>query len=314
MTSEPLTRGMWVWNTSSVIASSSETAKLVAGAQAAGVTDLYLYVAPSWYALKRAALQVFIAAATVGNLRVWGLDGDRAYFACASGPADFYAGIGNLIAYNRGVPADQRFCGFQADNEPQDSGEYKTFHNEIPDTALSRRPGSGVWQSSQARDREMLLRSWLVMHQEARRLLHAEGLRFGVAMPFWTEDYYGAEVQVSFPGDADIRQGVMKYMMTLVDDYVVMSFNTDPLNAAARVQMQASYASKLPAAWQPRVYGSVETTAGVGTNVSYGDTPGKNARKVVLEDLERITGILRRCPAFKGMAIEQWSGWEVLPG
>lgn len=263
-------------------------------------------MAPSWYGPKQAALQTLIASATTARLRIWGLDGDRAYLDDATGPKDFHAGIDNLIAYNHYVAASERFFGFQADNKPQDDGTHTSFHNDIADSALSVKLGSGVWQSTQAQDREMLMRNWIATYQTASNKLHAEGLQFGAAMPFWTEAYHGGEVQVSFPGSANVRQGVMKYMMLLLDEYVVMSYNTDPSNAANRVVAQAAYASTVPAASRPRVYASIEVTSGVGEKVSYADTPGKNSKAVVAQDMEAIIRILGQHSAFQGMALHHW--------
>lgn len=159
----------------------------------------------------------------------------------------------------------------------------------------------------------MLMRSWLTIHQTARGMLHAQGLRFGAAMIFWTQCYCGEEVRVSFPGSTDKRQGVMKYMMPLLDDYVVMSYNTSPSNAASRVAVQAAYASTLPAASRPRVYGSMEVSTGVGVNVSYGDTAGKNSKAVVVQDMAAMTEVLRQHSAFKGIAFHHWASWQVMP-
>jgi hypothetical protein len=105
----------------------------------------------------------------------------------------------------------------------------------------------------------------------------------------------------------------MKYMMPLVDEYVVMSYNTSPSNAASRVAMQAAYASTLPAASRPRVFGSMEVSAGVGVNVSYGDTPGKNSKAAVMQDMAIMTEALRQHSAFKGIAFHHWSSWQVMP-
>jgi len=310
---DALSRGMWIWNSDEVLDPTIEIHNLISGAQAAEVTDLFLYTAPESYTSRTSRLSTFITNATAAGLRVWGLDGDRGYFADAGGPAMFYNGIKNLIAYNSGVPTNARFFGFQADNEPQDHGNYRGFHNGIADTVLSKKPGSGVWQSTQAQDREMLMCNWLSMHQTAERLLHAQGLRFGVAMPWWTEDYEGGELMLSFPEAASKRQGVMKHMMGMVDDYVVMSYNTDPANAVARVHAQAAYASSLPASRRPRVYASVEVTPGIGVNVSYADTKGKCAKAVVLQDVGTITKALRHLSAFSGVAIHHWSAWQAMP-
>ncbi|KAK4971493.1 hypothetical protein LTR42_007221 [Elasticomyces elasticus] len=308
-----LARGLWIWNTASIITSPTGTSQLIIGAQQADVTDLYLYTAPESYASTKPQLQTFIASATEVGLRVWGLDGDRAYFGDAAGPSNFYHGIDNLTAYNDAVAPNERFFGFQADNEPSDQGDYTSFHNGIPDSALSTAPGSGLWQATQALDREMLMRSWLSMHTTAQQLLHAHGLQFGAAMPWWTENYEGGELSVSFPNASNERKGIMKYMMGLVDEFVIMSYNTDPALAAARVGAQAAYASTMPTASRPRVYASVEVTQGIGANISYGDTAGKDFKTVVMNDVATLTSSLMKYAAFEGIAIHQWSAWETMP-
>lgn len=313
MMADVLTRGIWVWNTTTILSSASQICDLIAGTQRIGISDIYLYMAPSFYSQYKVALQNLISNATSAGMRVWGLDGDRTYLDDSTGPSNFYAGIENLIGYNCSVRDDERFFGFQADIEPQDHGTHTSFHNEVADSALSNEPGSGRWQETQAQDREMLMRSWITIHQTARGMLHAQGLRFGAAMPFWTESYCDEEVRVSFPGSTDKRQGVMKYMMPLLDEYVVMSYNTSPSNAASRVASQAAYASTLPAASRPRVYGSMEVSVGVGANISYGDTAGKNSKTVVMQDMEIMNEMLRQHSAFKGIAFHHWASWQVMP-
>lgn len=231
----------------------------------------------------------------------------------AAGPENFLRGIESLIDYNHAVSANERFVGLQADIEPQDQGAYTTFHNGIPDEALSTVSGSGDWQSTEALDREMLMRNWLTIHQTASDLLHGQGLRFSAAMPFWTETYYGSPVQVNFPSSTNTRQSVMKCMMPLLDEYIVMSYNTDPANAANRVEAQATYASTLPAGKRTRVYAAMEVSPNVGENVSYGDTAGKNSKSVVLRDRARLEEILGRHEAFAGVAIHYWMTWRDMP-
>ncbi|KAK5006401.1 hypothetical protein LTR28_006545 [Elasticomyces elasticus] len=308
---------MWVWNSASILQSPTQINDLIAGATAANVTDLYFYMAPTSYATVTTQLQTFISQASRAQLRVWGLDGARTYFADAQGPKLFYDGINNLIAYNNVSSASQRFYGFQADIEPPDShvdGQNLTaFHNSIPDSQLNTTAGSGVWQPTAAQDREMLMRNWLSIHETARNTLHAASLRFGAAMPFWTSTYYGEEVRVSYPNSTSLRQCVMKYMMHYVDEYVVMSYNTDPVNAAGRVQAQAAYASTLPVGSIPNVFAAVEVTTGVGIYISYGDTPGKASKQVVVADMKNITATLVKYPAFAGVSIHMWQAWQALP-
>ncbi|KAK0310694.1 hypothetical protein LTR01_003849 [Friedmanniomyces endolithicus] len=309
------TRSMWIWNSVAILASSAETDHLLTGAHDAAVTELYLYTAPDCYIPQKSQLQTFISRATTSGLHVWALDGDRAYYADAAGPSTLHRGIENLIAYNAAVAPHERFVGFQADNEPQDRDEYRTFHNGIPDSNLSHAPGSGVWQPTQAQDREMLLRSWLSMHQTASRLLHTHGLRFGAAMPWWTEAYEGEALDVTFPEDGvgSRRQSVMKHMMSLVDEYVVMSYYTDPAEAVRRVEAQVAFAEGMAGVGRPRVCAAVEVTPGVGRRVSYGDTEGKDSRAVVLRDVGVIERSLSRFAAFGGVAVHHWAAWRSTP-
>jgi hypothetical protein len=61
------------------------------------------------------------------------------------------------------------------------------------------------------------------------------------------------------------------------------------------------------------VYASMEVAVGVGENVSYGDTAGKNSKGVVMRDLEDIVRTLSQHEAFKGVALHHWESWEVMP-
>ncbi|RMY13525.1 hypothetical protein D0867_07426 [Hortaea werneckii] len=311
--------GMWIWQSAELLASANEIADLMTASAAAQITDLYLYTPPGSYSDRKRDLQPFIANATAADIRpktelsyllillhLFDLDD-------AAGPTKFLQGIEDLIDYNQAVSANERFVGLQADIEPQDQGAYTTFHNGIPDDGLSTAPGSGVWQSTEALDREMLMRNWLTIHQSASDLLHRQDLQLSAAMPFWTETYNGSPVQVNFPSSADTRQSVMKFMMPLLDEYIVMSYNTDPANAANRVGAQATYASTLPAGKRPLVYAAMEVSPNVGETVSYGDTSGKNSKSVVLRDKARIEEILGGQEAFAGVAIHHWSAWKDMP-
>ncbi|KAI7280713.1 hypothetical protein KC345_g4589 [Hortaea werneckii] len=305
--------GMWIWQSAELLGSASEIANLIAASAAARIKDLYLYTPPGSYSDRKGQPQLFIANATAADIRVWALDGERAYLNDAAGPGNFLQGIEDMIDYNQAVSANERFVGLQADIEPQDQDAYTTFHNGIPDEALSTAPGSGTWQSTQALDRGMLMRDWLTIHQTASGLLHRQNLQFSAAMPFWTETYYGSPVQVNFPSNTDPRQSVMKHMMPLLDEYIVMSYNTDPANAANRVEAQATYASTLPVEKQPRVYAAMEVSPNVGETISYGDTAGKNSKAVVLRDRARIEELLGRHGAFAGVAIHYWTTWRDMP-
>lgn len=69
--------GMWIWQSARLLALANEVADLIAAADAARITDLYLYAPPGSYSERKGQLQPFIANATAADLRVWALDGDR---------------------------------------------------------------------------------------------------------------------------------------------------------------------------------------------------------------------------------------------
>ncbi|KAI9881936.1 MAG: hypothetical protein M1823_006352 [Watsoniomyces obsoletus] len=303
-------RGLWVWNTRDVFVGGPQHEAFLRSAAELRATDVFLYLTGPHYVARRNDLRALIATLKASGIAAWGLDGSRGYFSDVEGPTRLYASVDGLVQYNQGVSPHERFVGFQSDMEPQDYPQFrKSFHNEVRDDQLDQ-AGGGVWQGSQAMDREMLMRDWLEIHNACRNKLQPAGLKFSAAMPFWTEDYLGAPVMVTYQGR---RETVGTHMMRIVHDYVIMSYNTDPDNAAARVAKQARMASALPFERRPRVSGAVETHLGVERNVSYADTPGKNSRRVVLDDMGRIATLLNGHPAFGGVSVHDWEGWRLLP-
>ena len=305
-------RGMWLWSTSDMLDDVEAQDRLISTSKASGVTDIFEYLVAKDYVGHENALRSFNAKLKNAGIHAWGLEGDRKYFNDAGGPAPLYAAADALVAFNSRVDFDERFVGFQTDMEPQDGQKGvnlpPSFHNGIADSALNRVAG-GVKHITQAQDREMLMRDWLNIETIMAKKMHTAGLRLGAAMPSWTSNYYGAEVKVTYNG---VRQGVMKFMMDLVDDYIVMSYNTDPEDAASRVLAQVTYADTLALSRRPRVYGALETNLGVGSEISYGDTEGKNSKTAVFADIKIIESILDSQPSFCGINIHDTDGWEQL--
>lgn len=308
----PMT-GLWLWNSDEVLADASQQQQLVTLAQASHITDIFLYLQAADYTdgISRLRIRAFNRLMSRSGLHVWGLEGWRGYFDDADGPALYYAAIDNLVAFNKAVLPAERFVGFHSDMEPQDGqGPFpRSFHNGLPDSRLST-TGGGNWYPTQAEDREMLMRDWLTIHQTAQAKLAAAGLKMAAAMPSWTEDYYGEPVMVTYD---NVTATVGTQMMNYVSDYIVMSYNTDPANAAGRVQVQAGIASRMPLAKRPRVSAAMETHPGAGVNVSYADTPGKDSRAVVLSDMATITSLLDGYAAFGGVSLHDWVGWQTMP-
>jgi hypothetical protein len=297
----PPVRGLWIWDGADMVNRTSEQNRLLREAATIHLTDIYLALRPSEYVDLKKKLTAFITRMSDAHIKVWGLDGSRGYFSDAEGPAALYAHVDTLVAYNDSVPAPARFYGFQTDNEPQDLPDYpQHFHSGLADSHLT---------PQQAAEREALLIDWLLIQTTVYNTMKSNGLRTGAAMVFFTENHYGEPLKVTYNG---VRASIGHLMMGVTDDYVVMSYNTDPANAAARVAAQAAFASKLPADVRPRVIAAMETNPGIGAIISYGDTPGKQSKVAVMADLDVISQSLATYPAFAGVSLHAWRGWKVL--
>jgi hypothetical protein len=101
--------------------------------------------------------------------------------------------------------------------------------------------------------------------------------------------------------------------MPLIDQYVVMSYNTNPQIVIAKAAGELAYADRLPIGRRPTVLAAVETHRGVGERVSYGDHPLKGNRRTVLADIRAAVDGLSNYQSFGGIAIHDWQGWRDLP-
>jgi lipid-binding SYLF domain-containing protein len=141
--------------------------------------------------------------------------------------------------------------------------------------------------------------------------LNAAGLRTAGAMVFWLDPYNGEAVQATYAG---VRKPVGQHLMRYSDDYVMMTYNVDPANAADRARLALSYASSLPASSRPHMLASMEThTLGSANTVSYADAVGKNAKTVVLQNRQTITNLLASYSAFAGVSLHDFVGWSAMP-
>lgn len=303
---------MWIWNTYATISSCTATCELLAAADQASITDFYLYMDASHYERYFDMIRSFNAKSLAVNIQVWALEGGRVYFSDADGPSHFFRGIQNMIAFNDRVSENERFHGFSADLEPYGRGGTSCFHPGIKSSYLDTAHMTGAWKESQAADRQALMRDWIDIHRTAKDVLNEAGLPFAAAFPHWTCDYFGEPLQVCWPTDESPSQRVMDLLMDCVDDYVVMSYDTDPVTAAARVVAEVEHATTLRRCGQgPRVLAAVETTKGVGNKISYGDCT--SSKETVFNDIKSICDVLEHHEAFGGVAIHAWAGWNCLP-
>ncbi|OQN97247.1 hypothetical protein B0A48_16789 [Cryoendolithus antarcticus] len=291
--SQPV-RGMWMWNTASLFNNPEQIGVFRTEAKRINITDVYVYIAPTWWLTRGSEIADLTSALHVGGTRVWALDGDADYIDVPTATATLKQSIYDLVAFNENADPDAQFYGYQGGR----------FHNGIAESRLD---------ADQQLSRDTLLRKWIDTLSWASRSVRTNGMQFGAALPFWLHDYEGESLTVPSTPSAD-RVSVMNLLMPILDEYVVMSYDTDSAIAASRVVQQAAYASQRLQEGQsmPRVLGAVEVGTGVGSGVSYGDTPGKGSKAVVLRDIESITQSLRLYPAFRGMAIHHWQAWNEL--
>jgi hypothetical protein len=203
-----------------------------------------------------------------------------------------------MIAYNAAVPTPEHFVGYMLDMEPPDGQGVgpDAFHNSLAESKLSL---------AQRVDRDRLMGNWLSIHETVKHKIAP--LRLASSMPSRTDNYYGEPVLATFHGQtADVTHFLMKY----VDDYCIMSYNTNPLNAVNRVVTELQYADTLVP--PPRVSAAIETHVGPGPTVSYGDSPGKNGKRAVIDDADVIFTALARHQSFAGVHLHDWDGWQNL--
>jgi hypothetical protein len=289
--SSTLLRGLWVWDSiTTVIGVVDQENILLNEAVASEITDLYLYAPLASFGSHAAAFRAFIGRASQLGISCWAMDGYRGWFSDGDGPQELYDTVEAMLAFNAGSAPDERFSGFHIDQEPADLDSFTTFHNGVASSALSTTPGSGAWQSTQALDREFLMRDWVAIHAGCRSRLAAAGSRLGTALPTWFDDYFGEPVACTVGG---LTQNVFLHLAANADEIVIMNYNTNPLNQIARIGYE------VPAA-RTWLASAIETHAGAGVNVS------------ALADLAVLRGRYGGEPFFFGDAIHDWAGWKAL--
>lgn len=293
--------GMWVWTTLPILTDDAKFNEFVNEAWRSGATQVFLYMTEQFFRQFKATIANLLAGLSRAGIRAYAMNGWRGYFRDAIGPQALYQCVEAMLDYNAAVAADERFVGFMSDMEPQDGqGTGKAlFHNGVKESALT---------ADQRTDRDALMADWLSIQQAVRQMLHPYGMRFAASLPFWTDNYFGEPVLATFEGQT---RDVTHFLMHMVDDYCIMSYNTSPLVVESRIASKLRYADTLPR--PPRVFGGVETHVGPGERVSYGDDPSKRCKTAVVTDLDAICRALRGYGSFSGMNIHDYHGWAVLP-
>jgi hypothetical protein len=277
----------------------SENGRFMSEIQRIGISSVYLYLTATDFAARTPQIKTLVARLRRARINAYGMDGARAYFSDSKGPGALFASAGALLLYNEQAEPEERFVGFMMDMEPQDGPDGHTFHNGVAESRLD---------PAQLADRDKLMADWLTIHRTMRDKMNGKGLRLASSLPFWTDSYNGEALLATFNGT---RENVTHHLMRLVDDYAIMSYNTDPAGIAKRVISKLIYADTLTR--PPRVFGGVETKTGNGRTISYGDTPPKNSKTAVLADMDVVVRNVSSYRSFAGMNIHSWTGWRDLP-
>lgn len=297
---------MWVRDFESIVGNPASEETLVDACLDAGISDIYCATDAAFVAANQTAISDFIEDCTLNGIKVWGLDGDRRYFADADGSDDLLDNIQAVIDYNTAVvDAGKKFVGFHIDCDPTDQGGYLAFHNGIASSALSSTPGSGEWQDTEVLDREYLMRDWCDLHEDCSALCSTNGLKLASALPVWFDDYEGEPVICTFDGET---QNVYLHLKDLCDHISLKSYNTDPRAVIDLVRYEILNCG------EATIGVSVETNAGVGDGISYADTAGKDDTTSVFLDLDTLHNRFYQHPGYSAFHINDWIGWSELAG
>lgn len=294
-------RGMWVWNTSEVLDGAAE---FISDCQAAHITQVYLYLPACEYSDNEEAISALVANLQAHGIGAWGMEGSASFFSATDGPAELYDTMDALCAYNDRVPANARFTGFQTDVELTGNKHPNIFHIGSPTSQLSCETGSGIWQGSASEDRQACLTEWLDMHAELRHKAQRHRVRLGAALPPWLHAYRGEPLMLFYDGR---NRTVMEHFADLLDDYNIMSYSTDVEEV---IDQMFPALCTIPS--HTRVFAGIETHAGVGTGISFGDEPVYHTKAAVLRCAKQLEMLFRRHPCFAGVNIHDYHGYKHL--
>jgi hypothetical protein len=319
-------RPLWVWNSTNVVGDTSEENILLNECISSVITDLYLYSGGSLMSGgDTTSLRSFIARANCLNIKVWGLDGWRGYYSDLCGPAEYYANIQAVINYNALSASNERFVGFNGDNEFQVNesssgcGPGNGFHTGYTDAQLSTTSG-GLWMSSARADRDSLMSDCVKQAAHAAAICHAGGIRYSIAMMPWitgisyTSSNMGNQTTPLMALYNGTTKPLYKHLLDYVDQYVIMSYHTNVSGKVVNMCKDVlTYADSMSVSPRPQILSGIETGCGIGEYVSYCDTPGDNTKTYVLSAMTLHRTDMGSHVSYSGQAIDSWSAWKSLP-
>lgn len=203
-------KALWLWETEKITDSLAERQQLMNFCKSQGITEIFMQI--PYKAEKKdgvwkidwdsSKIRPLMAALSGMGVRVHALDGD-ARFALTEWHGRVIALINRIIEYNKEVPANERFIGIRYDNEPY----------LLPNF-------SGV-------QKESLLKQYLDLLRESKKLAASSGLEYGVDIPFWFDsknEFFEPVAELS-------GRPMSELIIDIVDNIGIMDYRTTAYGA-----------------------------------------------------------------------------------
>lgn len=203
---------LWTWNTAEILADRHQRRTFLNFIEERGVTKVFLYLPPAvgerarngFIPFDGAAMGPLLADLHARGAGAYALDGDR-YYVLEENHEGVFRTVRDLVAYNRSVPAEERFHGVRYDIEPY------------------------LVPGFQAGRRAELLDGYVRLIAGASEIAREGGLAMAVDVPFWfdsQDEETGERMMATLDGHT---APVLEHVMEHVDDIAIMDYRTSAL-------------------------------------------------------------------------------------
>lgn len=201
-------KATWIWNTTQLLADTSERARMVEFLAAEGFDRVFLQLPipketrGGTFSIDSPSLRALIAAFSSRGISVDALDGDP-HWVLPQNHSHAARAIELVKRYNGNARCAERFSGLHFDIEP----------HLVPGFGGTRRP----W----------ILEQFLLLIKNLSQQALAEGLSIGIDVPCWLDapDEFTGEIDsVTLDG---LRRPVLEHLLPLVREVCVMSYRTN---------------------------------------------------------------------------------------
>ncbi len=274
-------KALWVWNTSEILAGSSEREEFLSFLSHEEFTCIFLQI-PGDFAMKTNNIRSLISDLSLINVKVYALDGNKDY-ALPEYHGQVLEKVDEIILYNEESERNEKFYGIQYDIEPYLLPEFKTEKQ--------------AW----------ILEHYIELFMEISDRISGKDLVFSAAIPFWFDspDPYTKQIRtVTVDG---LKKPLMEQIIDVTDNIAIMDYRTvaDGNNGIiALAQNELSYASLK----NKEVFIGLETKPLSDDNLSFAAI-GLTGLKSVMEEAKKK---LMDYNSFSGFAIHEYRSYKNL--